>query len=227
MTLVDTQWALKSILQLSHHQLRASTVTPSMSCATTSCSAIRVSATPRLMQATNGSRVLLLARRPNGIAGVEVGYGGRVPWVATGPLTDNDTKPSKKVRRLASYLQRRGFETVPTAPRLLAVPRTPLLLHANHFIGWKLSRSVPAFPLYAHTLDELQQLRGKEMAALQPRDCLVLEAYSEWDNWREVLCEPGWDFFNASDDAVERMVRDGITAPFVDEEDGVCKVELS
>ncbi|KPA81295.1 hypothetical protein ABB37_03700 [Leptomonas pyrrhocoris] len=227
MTLVDTHWALGAVLQLSHHQLRASVAPSLMSSTMTTSKATRVSSIPRIMQATDGARLLLLARRPSGLAGVELGYGSRVRWTSTDARGGADAKPSRKVRLLASYLQQRGFETIPAAPRLFAAPQAPLVLHANHFIGWKLSRGTPAFPLYAHTLAELKQLRGKEMMALQPQDCLVASTYSEWDNMREVLCEPGWDFFNASDDVVGRILRCGIEAPLVDGVEGVSRVELS
>ncbi|KPI84905.1 hypothetical protein ABL78_6030 [Leptomonas seymouri] len=227
MTHADIQWALKSILQLSHHQLRA-TIAPSvMSSTMTSPKALRVSSMPRIMQAADGSRLLLLAKRPNGIAGVELGYGSRVPWTSTSTPVRSGAKPSKKVRLLASYLQQRGFETILTAPRLFAESQAPLVLHANHYIGWKLNRDAPAFPLYAHTLAELRQLRGKEMMTLQPQDCLVSCTYSEWDNWREVLGEPGWHFFSTSDDVVERMVHNGIDAPLADDEEGFSRVEVS
>lgn len=227
MALVDTQWALQSILQLSHHQLRAGVATPMFSAPTTHSEAIRVTSMPRVMQTINGSRILLLARRPTGIAGVELGYGGRVPWTLSHSTVEG-VKPSKKSRLLAAYLHRQGFETTPTSPRVCAAPQPPLILHTNHLIGWKLNRNAAAaFPLYAHTLGELQQLRKRELMALRPHACLVAHTYSEWDNWREVLCEPGWDFFGASDDAVERMLRDGVTAPLVDEEGDVCKVEVS
>lgn len=228
---VGTQWALQSILQLGHQQIRSSVASSSALSLMASSHAIRVSAMPRLMQATDGSRVLLLAKRPNGIAGVEIGSGGRVPWVVPASYSAEGgmaLKRSKKVCLLAAYLQRRGFETIPVAPFLFSsAARTPLILHANHLIGWKLNRAAPAFPLYAHTLTELQQLGGREVATLQPHDCLVADAYSEWDNWREVLCEPGWDFFSASDDAVQRIVRDGVAAPFVDAKSGVSRMEVS
>lgn len=228
---VGTQWALQSILQLGHQQIRSSVASSSALSLMASSHAIRVSAMPRLMQATDGSRVLLLAKRPNGIAGVEIGSGGRVPWVVPASYSAEGgmaLKRSKKVCLLAAYLQRRGFETIPVAPFLFSsAARTPLILHANHLIGWKLNRAAPAFPLYAHTLTELQQLGGREVATLQPHDCLVADAFSEWDNWREVLCEPGWDFFSASDDAVQRIVRDGVAAPFVDAKSGVSRMEVS
>ncbi|KAG5490199.1 hypothetical protein JKF63_00318 [Porcisia hertigi] len=250
MASVDTQWALQSLLQLGHHHLRhrAATVSSTPSCLvlptspSSSCisKTLKVTAMPQLMRACCApSHVLLLAKRPSGIAGVTLRSGNLVPWsgLPAAAAASSPTQPrcSRKARLLASYFQRRGFSMMPPIPtegyftpspfRPMQKP-APLLLHTNHLIGWKLNDASPAFPMYAHTIDELQQLRSRDIAALQPRRCLVASEYCEWDNWREVLGEPGWDFFSADDNVVERLLQDGLAVSTIEEEKGLYPVEV-
>lgn len=243
MSSVQSQWALQSLLQLQHHHLRHGTApllrtavakvaaTPSPSpppAASTSVGSapapLRLTAMPRLLRGcSDPTRVLLLAKRPNGIAGVALRPEAHVPW--TGLLTP---PPSAKTRLLAAYLQRRGFAMVPAPPASVTRrrPQPPVLLHTNHLVGWKLNDASAAFPVYAHTLAELQRLRSRDMATLQPRHCLLAAEYCKWDNWREVLGEPGWDAFAAEDGAVERLLRDGLRTGAVEDEEGVRPVEV-
>ncbi|KAK7196159.1 hypothetical protein NESM_000550900 [Novymonas esmeraldas] len=237
MSAIEASWAVQSILQLGHHHLRhsAATVSASPAPAVTS-KTVRVSAMPRLMRASDdASRVLLLAKRPTGIAGVALRAGGPVRWTGlptTTPPSRSPTPVPRKTRLLASYLQRHGFPMVPAAPASThgslqqPPPAPPLLLHTNHLIGWKLNDASAAFPVYAHTLVELQRLRSRDVATLQPQHCLIASEYCEWDNWREVLGEPGWDFFSADDVAVERLLRGGLTDPIVRAEAGLYPVDL-
>lgn len=229
MARVDTQWALKSILELSHHHRRAHVAAAAAPCLSTSGQAMRVSALPRLLQTPDQSRILLLAKRPNGVAGVELGYGPRVPLSLSSSVLGAaaDGKQARRVRLLAAYMQRRGFETTPPTSHFFTAAQPPLIVHANHLLAWKLNQSAAAFPLYAHTLAELQQLRRRELLTLQPGNCLVATAYSEWDNWREAVREPGWDVFSASDETLEQLLSNGVTAPLADEVDGVCRVDIS
>ncbi|CAG9583850.1 conserved hypothetical protein [Leishmania major strain Friedlin] len=248
MASVDTQWAIKSILQLGHHHLRhgAETTSSSSSCLVRPTSppfrsaskAVQVTAMPRLMRAScDPSYVILLAKRPSGIAGVSLRPGNRVPWTGLPAAASSlvSAPCSKKTRLLASYLQRRGFATIrPVATDTHSSPSQfrpvqrsmPLLLHTSHLIGWKLNDASPAFPVYAHTLAELQQLRSSDVAALKPQHCLIANEYCEWDNWREVLGEPGWDLFSADEDAVERLLQDGLAISALEEEAGLYPVEV-
>ncbi|AIO02458.1 hypothetical protein LPMP_353210 [Leishmania panamensis] len=248
MASVDTQWAIKSLLQLSHHHLRhsAATAFSSPSClvlpASTSfgsaAKAVQVTAMPRLMRRScNPSHVILLAKRPSGIAGVTLRQGNRVSWTGL-PAAESSPAPapcSRKTRLLASYLQRRGFAMIPpvatearsSSPQFRSVERPmPLLLHTNHLIGWKLNDASPAFPVYAHTIAELQRLRSSDVAALRPQHCLIANEYCEWDNWREVLGEPGWDLFSADDATVERLLQDGLPVSTLEREAGLYPVEV-
>lgn len=197
-----------------------------------------MTAMPRLMRAScDPSYVILLAKRPSGIAGVSLRPGNRVPWTGLPAAASSlvSAPCSKKTRLLASYLQRRGFATIrPVATDTHSSPSQfrpvqrsmPLLLHTSHLIGWKLNDASPAFPVYAHTLAELQQLRSSDVAALKPQHCLIANEYCEWDNWREVLGEPGWDLFSADEDAVERLLQDGLAISALEEEAGLYPVEV-
>ncbi|KAG5464155.1 hypothetical protein LSCM1_00335 [Leishmania martiniquensis] len=247
MTSASTQWATKSLLQLRHHHLRHSAATASSSSCLgllaspsfgSASKGVRVTAMPRLMRAScDSSRVLMLAKRPSGIAGVPLRPGNRVPWAGFSAATSLQAAApsSKKTRLLASYFQRRGFAMIrpaateapwpPPAFRRAQRPGT-LLLHTNHLIGWKLNDASPAFPVYAHTIAELQRLRSSDVASLQPQHCLIAGEYCEWDNWREVLREPGWDFVGADDGAVERLLRDDVAVHTIEEEEGLYPVEV-
>ncbi|GET93395.1 hypothetical protein, conserved [Leishmania tarentolae] len=244
---VDTQWAIRSILQLGHHHLRHSAETISSSSSRlvlpaspsfrSNSKVVQVTAMPRLMRAScDPSYVILLAKRPSGIAGVTLRPGNRVPWTGLPAAASSPVSApcSKKVRLLASYLQRRGFSTIPPAATEAPLSSSqlrpvrvsmPLLLHTNHLIGWKLNDASPAFPVYAHSLSELQRLRSKDVAALKPQHCLIASEYCEWDNWREVLGEPGWDLFSADEDTVERLLQEGLAFSSV-EEKGLHPVEV-
>ncbi|KAG5464891.1 hypothetical protein LSCM4_00337 [Leishmania orientalis] len=247
MASASTQWATKSLLQLRHHHLRHSAATVSSSSCVASLASppfgsaskgVQVTAMPRLMRAScDPSRLLLLAKRPSGIAGVTLRPGNRVPWAGLSAAASLPASASfsKKTRLLASYFQRRGFailhpvaaQTHSSSPAFRLVQRPlPLLLHTNHLIGWRLNDASPAFPVYAHTIAELQQLRSSDVAALQPQRCLIASEYCEWDNWREVLGEPGWDFLSADDGAVERLLQNGVAVPTIEEEEGLYPIEV-
>lgn len=205
MTSADLQWAYKAVVQFARTSapaLRQSSTTRSSSSAV-----LMARSHPQLMLSHSSTRSLLLATRSCGVVGIELG--GEWQPLQTQSLLGSCLKKTQ-LRRLMKYFQQRRLCTIHTTC-LQHLRREPLLIHTNQLVGWRLNAS--ASSVYAHTLKELQGLRVREAATLTPGNCVVATQYCEWDSWREVLCEPGWQFYSMNDDSVLDGIIQGNVQP--------------
>lgn len=106
--------------------------------------------------------------------------------------------------RMCSVLSKRQF-SVMRHTGLGSDLLPPVLVHVNHLIGWKLNGT--ASPLYVHTIPELCRLSASEARTLDTSRCFLSCRYYEWDNWRELIWEPGWSMHITDEPTLEAIVQ--------------------
>lgn len=153
-------------------------------------------------QEAGAPRILLLASRREGVAGVEWSD-ARVPFTAA-VQHGIATKGTPKAHLMERYLVKRGFDAVGESMTSSGFARPPLVVHTNHLVAWRLGQR--ASPLYAHSIRELLRLGRREMATLQPTQSFVCHRYYEWDCIQEVLREPGWEAYVAEENVIAGLV---------------------
>ncbi|CCW69308.1 unnamed protein product [Phytomonas sp. Hart1] len=197
----NTAWALNSLIQLGNRRASPTIVTRGLASLVT-LQALRHRPNFLISSSPNDNatprRVLLLLPRRSGLVGIEISNRRLTYKHASG---ENYTLKS---RLLSQYMDVRGFGAMGRVPGLM--PQYPqLLLHTNHLIAYHL-KSKTVFPAYVHSLRELSTLSSRVVRTLDPQQCVLCGRYFEWDNWREVILEPGWETFLAQEDAIEDVV---------------------
>ncbi|CCW65638.1 unnamed protein product [Phytomonas sp. EM1] len=204
MTNANTLWALNSLIQLGNQRandVRTALLTKRLSSPVTHHALMhRPNVLISSSQGINANprRALLLLPRPSGLVGIEL-INQRLPYkhVSSG-------KGTLKSRMLSRYMDARGFVAMGQMPGLIQQCPT-LVLHNNHLIAYQL-KSKAALPAYAHSIRELSTLSSDKLGTLNPRQCVLCHRYFEWDNWREVIGEPGWEALIAHEEAIKDVV---------------------
>nr|CCC95521.1 unnamed protein product [Trypanosoma congolense IL3000] len=150
-----------------------------------------------------GPSALWLLHQPDRVVGLVVSpqHSGKEVQEA---LYNSCALRRRRRNRVIQHLQSHPFRVAGHAPLCL-----PMVVHKNHLIGWYIDGS--AAPLYAHSLDQLSQLKPTQLSTISPDNAFICQTYYEWDNWREVSMEPGWSWHRVDEGVANGILYGNLT----------------